>query len=128
MSLLLDTHVFLWWITDSAKLSETVRHALADGSTRVFWSAASTWEVAIKYAIGRLPLPSPPGQYLPQHLELNGLRSLPVLDKHAYRAAALPKHHADPFDRMLVAQAQEEDLCLVSSDSNIARYAVSVLW
>ena len=127
MNLLLDTHTFLWWITDSPKLSGDMREQLFVRGVKVYWSAASTWEVGIKYALGRLPLPCEPAQYLPRQLEINGILPLAITDGHAYRAAALPPHHADPFDRMLVAQAQIEGLKLVSSDAQLRHYDVEVV-
>lgn len=128
MNLLLDTHAFLWWITDSPKLSSTARREIARGAHKLFWSSVSTWEVGIKFALGRLPLPAPPKEYLARQLEINGLRLLPIADVHAYQAAALPRHHADPFDRMLVAQAQLEGLGLVSADVAMHAYDVTIVW
>jgi PIN domain nuclease of toxin-antitoxin system len=128
VNVLLDTHAFLWWITDSARLSPAARRILSLSSNQVFWSAASAWEVGIKYALGRLPLPQPPEDYLPRHLELNAVARLPIAEAHGYRAAALPPHHADPFDRMLVAQAQLEDLVVLSADPRIRQYDVEAVW
>jgi PIN domain nuclease of toxin-antitoxin system len=128
MNVLLDTHAFLWWITDSSRLSQVARRTLAAGSNQLFWSAASAWEVGIKFALGRLPLPGPPEGYLERHLDLNGVSRLPIVEVHGYRAAALPPHHADPFDRMLVAQAQVEDLSILSADRAIRPYDVEVVW
>lgn len=128
MRLLLDTHALLWWITDSDKLSARARESIAAGSNELFWSAASSWEVGIKFALKRLLLPAAPEEYLPQHLELNAVERLAISERHAYRAAALPAHHADPFDRMLVAQAQLEGLRVVSADPLLARYDVKIVW
>jgi len=128
VNLLLDTHAFLWWITDSPRLSELARARIADRSATLFWSAASTWEVGIKYALDRLPLPAPPRSYLPRQLEKNGMKPLAITDIHAYQVAALPRHHADPFDRMLIAQAQVEKLTLVSVDSKMRQYDVEIVW
>ena len=128
MNVLLDTHAFLWWITDSAHLSASARRILSASANPLFWSAASAWEVGIKHAFGRLPLPRGPGDYLPRHLELNAVARLPIAEAHGYRAAALPPHHADPFDRMLVAQAQIEDLVVLSADPLIRQYDVEVVW
>ena len=128
MSLLLDTLAFLWWITDSPRLPGAARQGIADPNARIYWSAASSWEVAIKYALGRLPLPKPPADYLPRQLELNGIRPMPITDAHALGVANLPPHHDDPFDRMLVAQALAEGLVLVSGDPVMHAYDVKVLW
>ena len=128
MKILLDTHIFLWWITDSPELSETARELIADGNNVLFWSAASTWEVSIKHAIGRLPLPEPPEDFLPVEISRNHIESLPVIDEHAFRAGRLPRHHRDPFDRMLVAQAQFESLVLLTNDRKLSQYEVEVYW
>lgn len=127
-SFLLDTHVFLWWITAAPELSPAAREVLAPGRNRLVWSAASSWEVAIKFALGRLPLPLPPGRLLPEHLARNRVEGLPVLDAHAWRVAELPVHHRDPFDRLLVAQAQVEGLTIVSADAQLRAYDVPVIW
>ena len=128
MRLLLDTHALLWWITDSTRLSAQARQSIAAGSNALFWSAASSWEVGIKFALKRLDLPASPDEYLPQHLELNAIERLSISERHAYRAAALPMHHSDPFDRMLVAQAQLEGLRVVSADPLLSRYDVKIVW
>ncbi|MEW6281240.1 MAG: type II toxin-antitoxin system VapC family toxin [Candidatus Eremiobacterota bacterium] len=127
MNLLLDTHIFLWWILDDPHLGPLSRGLLADGSNSLFWSAASSWEVGIKYALGRLPLPDRPSLFLAAQLSLNRVHPLPVRDDHAFKAAALPPLHRDPFDRMLVAQAQTELLTLVSLDEQVRQYDVPVL-
>jgi len=128
LRLLLDTHALLWWITDSAKLSARARQSIGTGANVLFWSAASSWEVGIKYALKRLELPAPPEEYLLQHLEMNAVERLDISERHAYRAAALPRHHADPFDRMLVAQAQLEGLRVVTADPLLARYDLKIVW
>lgn len=128
MKLLLDTHVLLWWVTASPKLSGSALEAIGDGKNEAFWSAASSWEVGIKYALGRLPLPASPFDFLARQLEINGIQSLAINDAHAFSAASLPPLHADPFDRMLVAQAQAEGLVLVTADRAIRRYEVAAIW
>jgi PIN domain nuclease of toxin-antitoxin system len=128
MNLLLDTHTFLWWITDDLRLSPTVRHLIGDSLNTLCWSAASSWEVSIKYALGRLPLPEPPEVFLPAELGKNRIESLPIIDVHAFRAGVLPRHHNDPFDRMLVAQSQIESLVLLSNDHLLSLYDVSIRW
>ena len=94
----------------------------------LYWSAVSTWEVAIKYALGKLPLPDNPAKFLPAELGKNRIESLPIVDAHAFRAGRLARHHGDPFDRMLVAQAQVESLGLISNDPKIKFYDVNVYW
>ena len=121
--LLVDTSVLLWALSGSPRLGDDVREALADASNDVFVSAASIWEIAIKRASGRLRAPS----HLADSIEAAGFTELPVDSFHAELAGNLPKHHGDPFDRMLVAQAQVEGLTLVTADANIPRYAVRTL-
>jgi PIN domain nuclease of toxin-antitoxin system len=122
-NLLLDTHVFLWWREASPRLSPEARDAIAAAPV-VFVSAASAWEAAIKQALGRLRLPD----RFAAGVEESGFEQLAVTFDHAERAGALPPHHADPFDRMLVAQALAEDLTLVTRDRRLEPYAADVLW
>ena len=119
----MDTHVLLWALESEANLSEDVRRALVDPANDVFVSAVSIWEIAIKRALGKLRAPD----YLAVTVEAAGFSELPVTFVHAELAGSLPKHHGDPFDRMLVAQAQVEGLTLVTADANIPRYAVRTL-
>lgn len=122
MKLLLDTHAVLWWFADSPALSAPAREAVAS-SADVWVSAASAWEIAIKRALGKLDAPDD----FASALEESGFRPLPIVVAHAMAAGALPRHHDDPFDRMLVAQAQIEGLTIVTSDRHIQRYGVAVL-
>lgn len=124
MSLLIDTHVLLWWFLDSAKLRKKTRELLADVETPVFVSAASTWEIAIKSKLGRLILPGTPAQYLPDRILRAGLSRLPITIEHTYGVASLPMHHADPFDRILIAQAQCEGFTIVTNDRAFTKYDV----
>jgi PIN domain nuclease of toxin-antitoxin system len=128
MKLLLDTHTFLWWITDDPQLSAGARELIGDGKNTLFWSAASSWEVSIKYALGRMPLPEVPELFLPAEIEKNRIESLPIIDAHAFQVGRLPHHHRDPFDRMLVAQAQIESLALLSNDRQLSPYDVEIRW
>ncbi len=128
MNVLLDTHAFLWWITDDSQLSETARNMIGTGKNTLYWSAASSWEVAIKYALARLPLPEEPGKFLTEELGKNRIESLSISDMHAFLAGRLPHHHKDPFDRMLIAQAKAESLILLSRDSIFNAYDVQVEW
>jgi PIN domain nuclease of toxin-antitoxin system len=121
--LLLDTHVFLWWRIDDPRLVERARNAIA-GATIVLVSAASAWEAEIKAALGKLDLPEP----LEVGAADSGFDTLSIGFSHARAAAHLPRHHADPFDRMLVAQAVTEGLTLVTHDRRIEPYDVPVLW
>jgi len=104
MKLLLDTHIFLWWTTDDPQLSATALELIGNSRNTLYWSAASSWEVSIKYELGRLPLPDAPEQFLPAELGRNRIESLPIVDVHTLQAGRLPRYHRDPFDRMLVAQ------------------------
>jgi PIN domain nuclease of toxin-antitoxin system len=121
--LLLDTHVFLWWRTNDVRLTAEAREAIATQPI-VFVSAASAWEAAIKVALGRLTLPEP----FSRGADDSGFRRLAIAFEHAEAAAALPRHHADPFDRMLIAQAQLEGCTLVTHDRRLAPYGVATLW
>lgn len=121
--LLLDTHVFLWWRMNDPLLRKDARSAIADADI-VFVSAASAWEAAIKASLGRLKLPDT----VASGVEDSGFEKLPITFSHAEGAAALPLHHHDPFDRMLIAQAAAENLTLVTHDRKLEAYAVSILW
>jgi len=122
--LLLDTHALLWWLLDSPRLPETWRVALASPASEVHVSAASIWEIAIKRSLGKLELPLEEDiATLPERC---GFEALPCTAAHAARTEALPAHHRDPFDRMLVAQSLCEQLALVSLDPEIQRYDVSL--
>jgi PIN domain nuclease of toxin-antitoxin system len=125
---LLDTHAFLWWIGDDPRLSERAREVLSDGDNDLVFSAASGWEIAIKARLGRLHVPGDLNTYLFRQLTENYTSVLPVHLSHALRVHALPEHHRDPFDRLLVAQAIVEEIPLLSADPRIARYPVEVVW
>lgn len=128
MKALLDTHTFLWWNTDDRRLSPTARAFIADGGNEIFVSAASAWEIAIKFARGRLDLPSAPDQYVADRLRSNGFSPLPIQISHALEVYRLPLHHNDPFDRLLVAQSRLEKLPLLSGDGEISHYSIELIW
>jgi PIN domain nuclease of toxin-antitoxin system len=128
MTALLDTHTFLWWITADAQLSAGAADVIRDKGNRLLFSAASAWELAIKYRTGKLPLPEAPETLVPRHLALNGIDPLPVTIAHALRTAQLPDVHRDPFDRLLVAQALVEDIVVLTADHTIPKYGVRVIW
>ena len=125
---MLDTHAFLWWIGDDPRLSERAREVFSDGDNDLVFSAASGWEIAIKARLGRLQVPGDLNTYLLRQLTENYTSVLPVHLSHALRVHALPDHHSDPFDRLLVAQAIVEEIPLLSADPRIARYPVEVVW
>lgn len=127
MRYLVDTHVWLWMLTAPERIGGEAGGVIADGGTELLLSAASSWEIAIKYAIGRLSLPEAPETYVPARMHATGLQSLPVSHMHALRVAALPRHHDDPFDRLLVAQAQLEGLTVITADVAFDGYDVAVL-
>jgi PIN domain nuclease of toxin-antitoxin system len=124
MKLLLDTHVFLWLQTSPDRLGEHLS-LVADASNELAVSAASSWEIAIKHEIGRLQLPEEPDRYVPSRIRMIGARALPIEHSHALAVAALPALHRDPFDRLLVAQAQLEGMTILTADEAIARYPVA---
>lgn len=128
MRALLDTHAFLWWISGDDRLSGRASQTIADGRNEIFVSAASIWEIAIKARLGRLIIPGDPGQFIGGQVVENAFRGLPIVAGHALRIWGLPDYHRDPFDRMLVAQAQVEGLALVSRDPDVARYEVEIVW
>jgi PIN domain nuclease of toxin-antitoxin system len=128
MKFLLDTHTFLWWISDDGQLSDGAKKVIQNPENELFLSAASAWEIAIKTNLGRLTLPASPSVFIPEQLSLNAVMSLQIEISHALQIASLPAHHRDPFDRMLVAQAQLEEMPLITADSQIARYEVEILW
>jgi PIN domain nuclease of toxin-antitoxin system len=128
MKALLDTHTFLWWIADRPQLSPRAREIIADGGNEIFVSAASGWEIAIKARLGKLDLPDDLEHFIVEQLETNAFTSLPIRLEHALHVYTLVQRHRDPFDRILVAQCQLENLPILSADPQIAQYAVQVIW
>ncbi|MBA2336740.1 MAG: type II toxin-antitoxin system VapC family toxin [Acidimicrobiia bacterium] len=126
MRLLLDTQILLWAASTPERLGSGAG-ILEDTANRILISAASAWEIAIKHSIGRLPLPESPDRYLPELMRRLGAEPIAVEQAHALAVAALPLHHGDPFDRLLIAQAQLLDLTLVTSDRVFGEYEVDVL-
>ena len=120
---LLDTHTFLWWLADDPRLGGDARSAIADNRNPVFVSAAMGWEITIKKALGKIEAPD----NLDAVVEEEGFEHLPITFYHAEQAGVLPNHHKDPFDRMLVAQAQAEGLVIVTADHIIPQYGVRTL-
>jgi PIN domain nuclease of toxin-antitoxin system len=124
---LLDTHVWLWLQTTPERLGDEVGELLANRTSILLLSAASGWEIAIKYRLGKLPLPEPPAEYVPDRMRLSGVMPLPIEHAHALRVAELPDHHNDPFDRLLVAQAQELAIPIVTADHQLSAYSVDLV-
>lgn len=127
MRILLDTHVFLWYISGDPKLPAAYRAAIQDPTNEVFLSVASVWEAVIKYQLGKLPLPAPPAEYLSQQRDAHGIVALPIDEGAMLPLAALPPHHRDPFDRMMVAQAIQHGLTVATVDPNVMAYPIQIL-
>lgn len=115
---LLDTHTFLWWLNDSPQLGPRCRQMISNDRNQIFVSAATTWEISIKMAIGKLRAP----EDMDSVVEDEGFSKLPISLYHGQLAGSLPEHHRDPFDRMLIAQAQAEGLILITAEENISLY------
>jgi PIN domain nuclease of toxin-antitoxin system len=127
MELLLDTHVFLWFISGDKRLSGAMRDSIRNSNNEVYLSVVSLWEAVIKYQLGRLPLPQPPDSYLPTQRQRHQIASLPLDEASVSQLAHLPQIHRDPFDRMLVCQALEHGLTIVTVDDAVSAYPVPVL-
>jgi PIN domain nuclease of toxin-antitoxin system len=128
MRLLLDTHAFLWWIFDDPRLSSSARALIADSSAEILFSVVSAWEIALKARTGRLDLPADVPAFVHDQVRRNRFTVLPIALGHALHVHALPEHHRDPFDRLLVAQAQVEAVPLLSKDAQLAAYDVTLRW
>jgi len=125
--LLLDTHVWLWSLVSPDRLSPSVAGLLGDAENDLYLSAASCWEIAIKYQLGKLPLPEHPEDFIRPRLLRDGIHAMPVSLPHATRVARLPMIHRDPFDRLLVSQSRIEEIALVSADPVFARYDIELI-
>ena len=128
MRALIDAHAFLWWGASEDRLSPLARSVMEDASSELYVSAASIWEIAIKFHKGGLDLPVGVDQFVEERLRRNDWLSLPIDRRHVLNAARLPAIHRDPFDRMLVAQSQIEDLPIITTDPAITRYDVETIW
>ena len=128
MKILIDTSCWLWSLTEPEHLNGRTRDLLADPGLPLFLSAASSWEIAIKAALGKLKLPEPPDKYIPSRMAAFNIEGLPVENEHALRVFTLPPHHRDPFDRILIAQAQVEGMTILTADRSFAPYKVKILW
>lgn len=127
MTVLIDTHCWLWWIESPERLSDRALDLIKRGENTVLFSAASSWEIAIKYAIGKIHLPEPPEEFIPKRLTRDSFTTIPIEHSHTLRTASLPLHHSDPFDRLLVAQAQLENVPILTADPKIGLYKIAVI-
>ncbi len=128
MRLLLDTCSFLWVLLGADTLTPRVRALVADPANDVFVSAVSAWEIAVKYRLGRLPLPEPPERFIPAQRETHRLAPLPLDEESALHVTRLPLLHRDPFDRLLVCQALVHGLAIVTPDPLISQYPARIIW
>tara|TARA_A100001037_G_scaffold161673_1_gene145508 strand:- start:183 stop:572 length:390 start_codon:yes stop_codon:yes gene_type:complete len=128
MRLLIDTCVLLWLFADPKAIPSSVREKLIDSSSFLFLSHTSFFEIAIKYNKGKLELPEPPSILLPRLAAEHGVEPLPLTENVLFRIERLPRHHRDPFDRLIVAHAMEEGLTIVSADKKLRPYDVPILW
>ena len=128
MKYLLDTEVWLWSLADPDRIDPEARQLIAEGQEELYLSAASSWEISIKSALGKLRLPLPPARFVPETLAAQGIRPLSITHAHALGVSELPLHHKDPFDRLLIAQALAEGMTILTADRSFARYGVDVFW
>ena len=127
MRILLDTHIFLWFISGDNQLSTDVRDAIRDPDNEVYLSSVSVWEAIVKYQLGKLPLPEHPETYLPKQRRLHQIASLALDESSVVQLAKLPPLHRDPFDRMLICQALQNGLTIATVDAAVRAYSVSVV-
>lgn len=128
MKVLLDTHAFLWIVTDDARLSETARKIFLDPANLLYFSIASLWEISIKISLEKLTLKHGWLEIIESEMKLNAVHWLPIEVTHCVKVQHLPFHHRDPFDRLLVAQAMAEQMCLLSRDSRLSSYDIQIVW
>lgn len=128
MKYLLDTCTFLWLIRGDSALSVSAREAILDTTNEVYLSVVSAWEIGVKFGLGKLALPSPPAILVMRERQRHQLESLPLVEGAALTASGLPLHHRDPFDRLLIGQALHEGLTILSPDSLLKPYNISIQW
>jgi PIN domain nuclease of toxin-antitoxin system len=128
LRVLLDTHSLLWLVTDDPRLSDAARATFLDPANDLLCSAVTGFEIAVKHSLGKLELAEPPRTFIDNRIRNNSLTPFPIAMAHAERVADLPYHHRDPFDRLLVAQALEEDVPMLSADEILSEYGVRRLW
>jgi PIN domain nuclease of toxin-antitoxin system len=127
MKLLLDTHIFLWYISDDHHLPKDLKDIIQDSVNEVYLSVVSLWESIVKYHLGKLPLPMSPDKYLPHQRERHDISSLSLDEASIIHLSGLPSLHRDPFDRMLICQAIEHNMTIVTMDAAIAQYPIRIL-
>ena len=128
MNILLDTQIFLWALTEPKRLGKKAKSLLKSKKNQLYLSAASSWEIAIKTGLGKLPLPEPPDKYISSRMASLRIAPLDVRHYHTFIVYKLPLHHRDPFDRILIASAIAENLHLMSADKQFRRYDVDLIW
>jgi PIN domain nuclease of toxin-antitoxin system len=128
MKYLLDTMVWLWSVGPTDKIGRAGLEILTNGEEEIYLSAASSWEIAIKTKLGKYELTEPPGRYVPKRLALQGIQSLSITQRHSLKVYDLPLHHQDPFDRLIIAQAINEEMTVLTADRAFGKYPVDVLW
>lgn len=128
MNILLDTCAFLWLTADAPELSTKAKTEFQDTRNAVYLSSVSAWEIIVKHQLGKLPLPDDAEDFIKQQCEKHYIEYLPLTEKAVFQLSRLPNHHRDPFDKMLICQAIAHDLTILTSDSMISQYPVSVIW
>ena len=128
MKYLLDTVVWLWSVGPTDRIAKAGLEILSSGTADIYLSAASSWEIAIKAKLGKFELPEAPGPYVRTRMAMQGIHSLPVTQDHALSVHDLPLHHADPFDRLIIAQALTEDMVILTGDRAFRKYSVDLVW
>jgi len=125
---LFDTSVWLWSLSAPQRISREGLSVLGRGNEEFYFSAVNSWEIAVKWARGKLPLPEPPASYVPKRMSDQGIRALPITHTHTLAVSKLPAHHWDPFDRLLIAQAQTEGMTILTADRAFRLYDVQIVW
>lgn len=128
MKYLLDTGVWLWSVGETERINPKARQVIAEGRDEIYLSAASVWEISIKSALRKMRLPERPAIYVPSRIAAQGIQPLPITHVHALGVSDLPPHHRDPFDRILIAQAQAEGMTILTADRAFVKYQVEVFW